>query len=239
MSPVKFSICIPVLNEEHYIGILLEALSRQTYKNFEVVIADGNSEDKTIEIVKSFKTRLSITVIRTTVRGVSHERNLAAHNSKEEHLLFLDADTKINDDFLEQLVFCLLEHPVDTATCWNKPLSKNLVDKIAFNAYNSLFLSKAVTGTCIYSKRSVFKKIGGFNETMQYGEDNEIINRARKSGYSFTVFKKPIVFFSTRRMEKEGRLKFYARAIFWGGCAYIFGRGPKKARIKYEFGKHI
>ena len=52
-----FSIVVPTLNEEDYLGILLESLSKQSYKNFEVIICDGLSEDDTYGVYKRFKTK--------------------------------------------------------------------------------------------------------------------------------------------------------------------------------------
>lgn len=48
------SIIMPTLNEADCLGYLLFSLSRQTYKNFEVIVSDGNSQDETIKIAKSF-----------------------------------------------------------------------------------------------------------------------------------------------------------------------------------------
>ena len=53
-----FSIIIPSLNEEKYLPLLLEDLSQQTFKSFEVIIIDGKSEDKTIELAKTFNKKL-------------------------------------------------------------------------------------------------------------------------------------------------------------------------------------
>ncbi len=66
-------IVIPTLNEEHYIGILLDCLDSQTNKNFNVYLSDGNSTDKTIEVAESFKGRLNINIVKCIKSGVAYQ----------------------------------------------------------------------------------------------------------------------------------------------------------------------
>jgi glycosyltransferase involved in cell wall biosynthesis len=56
------SVVIPTYNEEKDIEDLLESLNKQTFKNFEVIIVDNYSKDKTIEIVKRFKRKLNLRI---------------------------------------------------------------------------------------------------------------------------------------------------------------------------------
>jgi len=57
---MNFSICIPTLNEEKYLPLLLNCLLNQDYKNFEVIISDGGSTDKTIEVAKKYQNYLDL-----------------------------------------------------------------------------------------------------------------------------------------------------------------------------------
>ena len=74
-----FSIVIPSLNEEKYLPKLLEDLAAQTYSDFEVIVVDGNSKDETVKRSLEFKkSLLSLEVISSKERNVSHQRNLGA-----------------------------------------------------------------------------------------------------------------------------------------------------------------
>lgn len=55
---MKFSIVIPALNEENYIGTLLDSLVGQEFKDFEVFVVDGDSEDGTRKVVESYMSKL-------------------------------------------------------------------------------------------------------------------------------------------------------------------------------------
>ncbi len=58
-----FSVCIPTKNREKSIGKMLQTLTKQSYKNFEVLIVDGGSTDKTIKIAKKFKESLNLKIV--------------------------------------------------------------------------------------------------------------------------------------------------------------------------------
>lgn len=101
MNPV--SIIIPCLNEEHYIGKLLDSLVVQTFRNFEVIVVDGKSEDKTKDVVLRFsKTLPHLSFVESSKRQVSFQRNLGAKHARYERLLFLDADIQVKPDFLQK-----------------------------------------------------------------------------------------------------------------------------------------
>lgn len=74
-NTIKFSIVVPTLNEENYVGILLSALCKQDFKDFEVTVVDAKSLDKTRGVVEKFKDRLNIKFVISPQRGVSFQRN--------------------------------------------------------------------------------------------------------------------------------------------------------------------
>lgn len=78
MSNLYFSICIPALNEELYLPRLLGGLSKQTYKNFEVIVVEGNSDDDTKKVASKYKDKLDLKVFTVSKRSPSFQRNFAA-----------------------------------------------------------------------------------------------------------------------------------------------------------------
>jgi len=80
MSKPFFTIVIPTLNEENYLPRLLEDLSNQTFpkEQFEVIHVDGDSDDKTVALAKSFNKKISIKSIVIKKRNVSTQRNKGA-----------------------------------------------------------------------------------------------------------------------------------------------------------------
>ena len=74
MKP-RFSIIIPTLNEEKFLPKLLESLTTQTVKDFEVIVVDGQSKDKTVAVAKRFAGTLQLTVVTSEKPSVSYQRN--------------------------------------------------------------------------------------------------------------------------------------------------------------------
>lgn len=222
---ISFSVVIPTLNEEKYIGILLAALTKQTYKHFRIILVDGNSEDNTTKEAEKFKNELDLKIITTKKRGVSFQRNLGAKHAKEENLVFFDADTKPAPTFLEKLAEKVQKRNLDAATAWNIPLSNKLTDHVLFSLFNILYIDllhkirPGGTGVFMYVKKHLFQKAKGFNEKIHFAEDFDLIRRLHKMGMNFGVLRDPGIHFSVRRLEKEGRLKF-AKKILRGAWVY-------------------
>ena len=102
MTNPFFSIIIPTLNEEKFIPKLLLDLSYQKDKNFEIIIVDGNSSDKTKEVVLKFKTQLPINFFTVDKRNVSYQRNLGTKKASGRYLIFLDADSGVRSNFIKK-----------------------------------------------------------------------------------------------------------------------------------------
>ncbi|BAZ24752.1 family 2 glycosyl transferase [Kalymmatonema gypsitolerans NIES-4073] len=87
----KVSVIIPVYKVEKYVAATVESVLAQTYKNFELLIIDDGSPDKSIEICQQF-TDHRIRIIRQENRGVAAARNTGIRHAQGEYLAFLDAD---------------------------------------------------------------------------------------------------------------------------------------------------
>jgi glycosyltransferase involved in cell wall biosynthesis len=101
--PALVSVVIPVLNGERYIRDQLEALERQTYDGqFEVVVVDNGSTDRTLEIVESFGARLPWLRVAdaSAQRGLNHARNRGAQAAAGDFIAFCDADDRVDPGWL-------------------------------------------------------------------------------------------------------------------------------------------
>lgn len=104
MTP-KLSVIIPAYNEQNYIGDCLKSLLSQSYANFEIIVVDDGSTDKTLDIVK----KLQASTFSQNHKGPGSARNLGASNAKGEILIFVDADMTFEKDFLKDLVAPILK----------------------------------------------------------------------------------------------------------------------------------
>ncbi len=225
------SIIIPALNEEEYLPILLSQIKKQKFSDYEIIVADADSKDKTVQIAQSFGCK--ITKGGLPAKG----RNEGAKVARGKIFLFMDADNIfLPENFLENLLNEFRKRDLDVASFPIFPKG-NLLDKIFYSFYNwfvKTFQRFSVWATnSVLVKREIFEKIGGFDEEIKIAEDHDFARRAAKVG-KFGFIKTEPVLTSGRRFEKDGRLKTYLKYLLAG--IYIIFFGPiKKDIFKYRF----
>jgi glycosyltransferase involved in cell wall biosynthesis len=214
MNQPFFSIIIPALNEEKYLPKLLADLEKQTYKDFEVIIVDGNSEDETVAESQKFKSKFKkLTILSTDQRNVSFSRNLGAKNAKGEWFLFFDADDRLPDFYLDGLRYRIHHKKVDLFTTYCEVTSKVAADNLIAQYINtsievSIFMERPMAwGSMIGISQKGFKKVGGFDEKTKMFEDKKFVGEAYEKGLVFDIFKDPKYIFSIRRFKSQGRVK--------------------------------
>ena len=91
------SFIVPALNEEKCLEKTLRSIKAQKTKlKFEIIVVDGGSKDKTVEIAKKYAR-----VPREKSRSISSARNMGAELGKGKLLVFIDADTVLPRDYLQ------------------------------------------------------------------------------------------------------------------------------------------
>ena len=103
----KFSIIVPVYNVEDYISECLLSIMNQTEKDFEVIVVNDGSKDKSIEIAKKYPVK----IINQENQGLSEARNTGVKHAKGEYILFLDSDDYWEKDLLKNLKQELKDKP--------------------------------------------------------------------------------------------------------------------------------
>jgi len=103
---IKVSVIIPTYNEENEIVECLESLGEQSYDDFEIIVVDDGSTDRTIDVLNSLSTihYPPFTLFRQKHKGAGAARNLGAEQARGEILVFVDADMTFDKDFLNKLV---------------------------------------------------------------------------------------------------------------------------------------
>lgn len=226
-----FSVVIPTLNEVHYLPILLECLSKQQFRDFEVIVSDGNSTDGTAGIARTFVNNLpSLTVVESHEANVSKQRNVGAAAASGSYLVFIDADCSIGREFLKKIHAYILKDKSELMTTWLVPDSSDPVDEMLgvltnFGIEIARKTKKPFLPGCnIIVKGSTFYLIGGFDEKLMYAEDHHFAYEARRRGIPLVVVEDAPLTFSLRRFRREGRLVLiqkYVRII-----AHTLFKGP-------------
>ncbi len=244
---MNLSIIIPTLNEELYIERLLSSLRTQTLDGkLQIIVSDGNSNDKTKNIVNKFyRDFTDITFIENTKRGVAKQRNAGAKNAKYEYILFLDADMLLPPNFLKKLELRVhkLKNKNIIALATHLPTTKNIFDWlftfIVMGYVSAMkFIKPVCAGSFLLTTRSIHKNINGFNETIFIAEDIDYGNRAIKSKAIYHIFYNLFIYASPRRLYSTGRTRLLWKWMIGHFYTIFFGPIRNDSLFHYEFGKH-
>lgn len=235
------TVVIPTLNEEKHLPNLLADLSKQTFKNFKVIVADANSEDKTKDIAKKFnKLGLKIKFLTTAKKNVSHQRNLGADSADTDWVVFMDADNRIPKNYLSDIKHHAKSLNPDILSTWFRPDTNIAQDKFTATLMN-IFMDIAknsptpfIMESMILVKKKSFKKLKGFDTKILWREGEDLLKRAHKMKMKFEFVKNPRYKYSFRRFKKSGARKMFQNMVKMEILRITKGKLPsEKARIYY------
>lgn len=225
-------------NEERHIKDCLESLMRLDYpkEKYEIIVVDGESTDRTCEIVKEYPIKLII----DKKGGLANSRNIGIKTAKGDYIASTDADCVVKEDWLTNLVKSIQEAPEDVVAVGgpnlifedDAPFAK-LVGYMQGTFFASggapqsykIDESKYVFGipNCnVLYKRDRLIEVGGFDSSLDIGEDAEINSRFIKRGYKYLYLPDAIVW----HHRPDNMKKFIKRM-------YLYGKGMAKlARMR-------
>ena len=212
------SVIIPTLNEESCLGDCLSSV--MAIQDVEVVIVDGGSTDKTVEMAKGY----GVKVLRGP-KGRALQMNLGATHASGDILVFLHADTRLPECWANH-VRHELDRPNTAAGAFGLRIEGHLpglrfIEKLA--NVRSTKLQIPYGDQAIFIKAELFRRIGGFKD-LPVMEDFELVQRLKRIGQIRIA---PVAAFtSSRRWEKQGIWLTTAihQAII---IAYMLGVPPK------------
>lgn len=240
-----FSVIIPALNEEKFLPKLLQSLSEQSRKDFEVIVVDGKSLDKTVAIAKSFIKKLpSLSVIISKKASLPLQRNLGAKEARGDWYVFVDADSILLPYFMERINNYIREYKPTVFSTWFSPDSNEPNDTL-FILLSILYietmkrLKKPLTpGPLTVVHKNAFELLGGYDEAHEYNEDVDLGLRLNKNGIEIMMLREVLYILSLRRVRKEGMLKLFNQYIVSIFPILFFNR-PLKRMPGYIMGGQI
>ncbi len=221
------SIVIPTLNEEKNLLRLFASISEQEFDDYEIIVADAGSEDRTREIAEEYGSRV-------VEGGLPAEgRNKGAEAARGEILLFVDADVILPEGFLKQAVEEFKKRELSGSSFFVYPANRNTFHKLLFNLFHN-YPVKILSRICphasmaIMAKREAHREIGGFDEEAVFLEDSEYVRRIAKTG-KYRLQEKAFIFASVRRYKEKGWIKTYLKVLV--ADLYLTFVGPIKTDI--------
>lgn len=108
------TIILPIYNVEKYLEESLESILNQSYKDYELIVVDDGSTDKSLKILNKYKNKFNkIRIFTQDNRGVSEARNLALGHAKGDYILLVDSDDFLRKDMIEKMVLKAKESQSD------------------------------------------------------------------------------------------------------------------------------
>ena len=229
-----FSIIIPTYNEEEYLPVLLKSIKKQDFDDYEIIVADANSTDKTREIAEEY----GCIVVDGGLPAVG--RNNGAKVAKGEYLLFLDSDLELTDEYLRNVLYEFQNEHLGIAITQMLPMSNKIEDKLFHDFANYFMISvekiKPHGAGCygIIAKKELHDECGGFDESLTFGEDTDYIERLAKKE-PFRVIRNAKIGVSTRRLEEEG-IETLIRQYGKSTVNDFLGKRTDASELNYNFG---
>jgi glycosyltransferase involved in cell wall biosynthesis len=208
------SVVFPTLNEEKVIGESLQALQSRMSVPHEIIVSDGGSTDRTVEIARQWADKV-LTYCGSERQTIAAGRNDGAAAATGEFLVFMDADSRIEnpDAFFAEALRQFEEHPevvALTARVRVYPQDETLADRIIFDALsfnvgvmNNVFHVGESVGEFQMVRKEVFDRVGGFRTDLVTREDAELFLRLSRAGRTM-LDPKLMVYHSGRRAHRIG-----------------------------------
>jgi glycosyltransferase involved in cell wall biosynthesis len=225
----ELSVIIPAFNAESTLPAQLDALCRQDVSfAWEILLCDNGSTDGTREIASSWSDRLPglIVVDASSKRGPAAARNVGARHARAAALAFCDADDVIADDWVGNM-FAALQNAQLVAGVATKVQLGSAVDRPEYYTFGPYRISHfpwllAAAANNLGVRRDTFELVGGFDETLRTGEDDDLCWRIQLAGYPLVTCPE----LGIRAGAREG-----LRAVF--KQAFGYGRGDRQLTYKY------
>lgn len=200
MSHPRYSVIIPVYNRPDEVDELLESLSHQTLKDFEVLVVEDGSSVPCKEVADRYRLSMEVRYYAKPNSGPGQTRNYGAERSRGEYLLILDSDCILPEGYLQAVEAELEREPADAFGGPDRAhTSFTPVQKAINYAMTSFFTTGGIRGgkkkmDKFYPRSfnmgvraDVYKALGGFSN-MRFGEDIDFSIRIFKNGYRCRLF---------------------------------------------------
>ena len=224
----SISIIIPVFDRPNEIDELLQSLTLQTDKDFDVIIVEDGSKTDCKNIVEKYRQSLIFTYFYIENSGPGQARNYGAKHAQGEYLIIFDSDCIIPENYIASVRKELEENPVDAFGGPDKALDTfTPVQKSINYSMTSFFTTGGIRGgkrkmDKFYPrsfnmgiKKSVYDALKGFSK-MRFGEDIDFSIRIYKSGYKVALFPSAYVYHKRRTDFRQ-----FFKQVYNSGVARI------------------
>jgi glycosyltransferase involved in cell wall biosynthesis len=174
MTAPRFSVIIPTWNRERVLPIAVRSVLAQTIDDFELIVVDDGSTDRTHQVVDAFRDA-RIRYVALARSGVCAARNAGAEIARGTFLVFLDSDDELVPEALEKFANSIAAHAWDVVVSGRVSVSPDRRDWRTLIPKRLGFLPGAFA-----IRSTLFAETGGYDVELRYGENTELQWRVRR-----------------------------------------------------------
>mgnify|MGYP002624286325 CR=1 FL=1 len=228
-----FSVIVPVYNRRGEVRDLLESLTAQSCKDFEVILVEDGSTERCDDVAAAYAYRLQIQYFHKANEGRSIARNYGIERAVGEYFIFFDSDCVIPEQYFSTLKASL---EADFTPCFGGPDAAspdfNATQKAISFSMTSFLTTGGIRGGKVQLEkfvprsfnmgfsREVWQKVGGFRE--MFSEDIDISTRIRQAGFRIRLIRDAFVYH-----KRRNTLRSFARQT------HVFGMSRITLKLLY------
>ncbi|WP_320989531.1 glycosyltransferase [Bacteroides sp.] len=205
MAKPLVSVVIPVYNMEEFLEETLDSVLSSDYPNFEVIVMDDGSKDRSFEIAESYKSRYeNVRVYTQANSGVATARNHAISKAGGVYILPVDADNRISKELIHSAVDILESDPEVKVVCPRAEFFGDRSGEWVLPPFSlSLLARKNMMDTCAVYRKSEWERIGGYCAEIVAREDWEFWISMLKDGGKVVKLPEIGLFYRVREQSKR------------------------------------
>lgn len=205
MAKPLVSVVIPVYNMEEFLEETLDSVLSSDYPNFEVIVMDDGSKDRSLEIAESYKSRYeNVRVYTQANSGVATARNHAISKAGGVYILPVDADNRISKELIHSAVDILESDPEVKVVCPRAEFFGDRSGEWVLPPFSlSLLARKNMMDTCAVYRKSEWERIGGYCAEIVAREDWEFWISMLKDGGKVIKLPEIGLFYRVREQSKR------------------------------------
>lgn len=250
---MKYSIIIPIYNVEKYLEDCIKSVINQEYDNYELILIDDGSTDKSSIICDKFKKKYDNIIVRHKKNGgVSSARNMGKLLANGDFIIFLDGDDQLKSNCLEKINNYLLQNPdTELLICEYQEIKQGkVISKIHYNypndikGYpNSLFLKEVLNqkrelpkSSCTNVYKNTILHNVRFNEEYTCAEDFDFVMQAIMKSQKISYLNTILIQYIRREDSVTNNISFqdlYSELKVFSYYYYFFKRNNNKLCMIY------
>ncbi len=237
-----YSVVLPTFGRPGDVDEFLDSLTRQEYKDFEIIIVDATPNDQVKHVADIYADKLHLTYIYKKGLGISESRNLGVERSKGEYVVFIDSDCVVPSSYFTEIEKFLYLNRVDAFGGPDAASKDFTLSQKAINYVMTSFLTTGgirgkakrigrfeLRGFNMGVARKAFDAIGGYSG-MKVAEDIDLSMRLHQAGFKTSLIPEAYVF----HKRKTNLYKFFVQMFMYGKARIdLYMRHREALKVTY------